>query len=67
MPKLTIHRSCGNLIYSILNYGAKGKYDEPLKDFVDALRYLRMANGGEGPDHVQGSHMLATTTTRGGY
>ena len=67
MPRLTIHRSCGNLIYSILNYGAKGKYDEPLKDFVDALRYLRMANGGEGPDHVHGSHMMATTTTRGGY
>ena len=50
-PILRIHESCGNLIYSIINYGANGKQDEALKDFIDLLRYLRMSNGGDGPEH----------------
>lgn len=51
MPICRIHESCGNLIYSLINYGANGKIDEPLKDFVDLMRYLRMANGGDGLEH----------------
>jgi hypothetical protein len=50
-PICTIYEGCGNLIYSILNYGAQGKADEALKDFPDALRYLRTANAGYGPEH----------------
>jgi hypothetical protein len=50
-PRLTIHKSCGNLIYSLINWGHNGKKDEALKDFVDCLRYLRMANGGDGIEH----------------
>ncbi len=29
---LNIDEKCGNLIYSIMNYGQNGKKDEPLKD-----------------------------------
>lgn len=65
-PLVQIHESCGNLIYSILNYGAMGKKDEPLKDFIDAIRYLRMANGGEGPEHYDESAFKQERTT-GGY
>jgi hypothetical protein len=66
-PILTIHESCGNLIDSILNYNAEGKKDEALKDFIDLLRYLRMANGGEGPDHVSTRDMAVTSRGSGGY
>ena len=50
-PRVFIHESCGNLIFAILNYGALGKKDEALKDFIDCLRYLRTANEGAGPEH----------------
>jgi len=66
-PLLSIHESCGNLIYSLLNWGHQGKRDEPLKDFVDLLRYLRMANGGMGPDHFSTNNMETTTKGKGGY
>ena len=66
-PLLSIHESCGNLIYSLLNWGHQGKRDEPLKDFVDLLRYLRMANGGMGPDHFATNNMETTTKGKGGY
>ena len=66
-PLLSIHESCGNLIYSLLNWGHQGKRDEPLKDFVDLLRYLRMANAGMGPDYFSTTNMETTTKGRGGY
>lgn len=51
-PKLRIHKSCGNLIDSIINYSPTGgKAYEALKDPIDCLRYLRTANGGDGPEH----------------
>jgi hypothetical protein len=50
-PKIHIHESCGNTIYSIINYHTDGKKAEALKDWIDCLRYLRTANGGEGPEH----------------
>ena len=51
-PILNIHESCGNLINSLVNWGHRGKSDEALKDFVDCIRYLRMANDGYGPMHI---------------
>jgi hypothetical protein len=66
-PLLSIHKSCGNLIYSLLNWGHQGKRDEPLKDFVDLLRYLRMANAGMGPDYFSTNNMETTTRGKGGY
>ena len=67
-PICYIHKDCGNLIDSIINYNSKGKADEALKDFFDALRYLRMANGGDGPDHVLSREFITTRNTqKGGY
>ena len=66
-PIITIDESCGNLIHALINWGHEGKKDEALKDFVDALRYLRLHNGGDGPDHVASRSMAATRTTKGGY
>ena len=66
-PMCYIHKDCGNLIDSIINYNSKGKSDEALKDFFDVLRYLRMANGGEGPDHVNNQDLNATRKAKGGY
>ena len=66
-PLCYIHKDCGNLIDSLINYNSKGKSDEPLKDFFDVLRYLRMANAGEGPDHLDKRDLLTTTSNKGGY
>lgn len=66
-PLCYIHKDCGNLIDSIINYNSKGKADEALKDFFDVLRYLRMANGGEGPDHVNANDLTTTRKSKGGY
>jgi hypothetical protein len=66
-PLCYIHKDCGNLIDSLINYNSKGKSDEPLKDFFDVLRYLRMANSGEGPDHLDKRDLLTTTSNKGGY
>ena len=66
-PRCYIHRDCGNLIDSLINYNSQGKTDEALKDFFDLIRYLRMANGGEGPDHITNRSMLVTQKTQGGY
>jgi len=63
-PRIFIHESCKNLIYAIMNYGAQGKKDEALKDFIDTLRYLRTANGGQGPEHYSASSM--TQKAQGG-
>jgi hypothetical protein len=51
----------------VINYNSQGKNDEALKDFFDILRYLRMSNGGYGPDYFASKDMQATTTGRGGY
>ena len=66
-PILKIHSSCGNLIQSLINWGHKGKVDEPLKDWIDLLRYLRMANDGYGPDYVSNTSMNTTRKSEGGY
>ena len=66
-PICFIHERCGNLIDSLINYGAKGASDAALKDFFDLIRYLRMANGGEGPDHITGRQLQATLNKKGGY
>lgn len=66
-PMCYIHKDCGNLIDSLLNYNSQGKADEALKDFFDLIRYLRMTNGGEGPDHIKNRSLLATSRSRGGY
>jgi len=66
-PMCYIHKECGNLIDTLLNYNSQGKSDEALKDFFDLIRYLRMANGGEGPDHMENRSLLTTSKSRGGY
>lgn len=66
-PLCYIHKDCGNLIESLINYNKQGKADEPLKDFFDVIRYLRMSNGGEGPDFMSGASMQTTKTNQGGY
>jgi hypothetical protein len=66
-PQCYIHEDCGNLIESVINYNSRGKNDEALKDFFDILRYLRMSNGGYGPDYFASNDMYATTTGQGGY
>ena len=66
-PLCYIHKECGNLIESLINYNKQGKADEPLKDFFDVIRYLRMSNGGEGPDFMSSASMQATRTNTGGY
>ena len=66
-PICYIHENCGNLIESLINYGSNGKADEALKDFFDLMRYLRMTNGGEGPDHVTRRNLATTVNNAGGY
>jgi hypothetical protein len=66
-PRVFIHESCGNLIFAILNYGALGKKDEALKDFIDCLRYLRTANGGEGPEHYAKDAFAVNVPTKPMY
>ena len=66
-PRCYIHESCRNLIDSLINYNSKGKMDEPLKDFFDVIRYLRMANAGEGPVHVTARDLAVTRRATGGY
>lgn len=65
-PTLQFHKSCGNCVDSVTNYGANGAKDEALKDFIDCLRYLRTANGGEGPEHYA-PEAFTQTSQVGGY
>jgi hypothetical protein len=65
-PKCFIHEDCENLIDSLINYNAQGKSDEALKDFFDLIRYLRMANGGDGPIHYTDTDFEQVRLT-GGY
>ena len=64
-PRCYVHEDCGNLIESLINYGSNGKADEALKDFFDVIRYLRMMNGGEGPDHVKNRAMQTSMKNTG--
>jgi hypothetical protein len=66
-PRCYIHKDCENLIESVINYNSAGKMDEALKDFFDILRYLRMSNGGMGPDYFTKNNMIATNRSTGGY
>ena len=66
-PRCYIHSDCGNLIASLINYNAGGKPEEALKDFFDVIRYLRMSNGGEGPDFITDASMQTTNKSKGGY
>ena len=66
-PICYVHEDCGNLIDSIINYNSAGKSDEALKDFFDAIRYLRMSNAGMGPDYFTSNEMITTNTGKGGY
>ena len=66
-PRCYVHQDCGNLIESMINYNAAGKADEALKDFFDLIRYLRMSNGGMGPDYFTSSDMGITRKQQGGY
>ena len=66
-PRCFIDSSCENLIDSLINYNSNGKMDEALKDFFDLIRYLRMSNGGLGPDHFTSRQMMATSKANGGY
>lgn len=66
-PRCYIHESCGNLMQSLLNYSSSGKNDEALKDFFDLIRYLRMANAGDGPDHCNPDDLRVITKDKGGY
>ena len=66
-PRCFISASCGNLIDSLINYNSRGKNDEALKDFFDVMRYLRMINSGDGPEHYDTRmHDLLSNNT-GGY
>ncbi len=66
-PILQIHKSCGNLIHGVLNWGHKGKEDEALKDFPDLLRYLRTHNDGYGPMFISEEMLKTTKQGTGGY
>ncbi len=65
-PRCFIHESCENLVDSLINYNAQGKSDEALKDFFDLIRYLRMANAGDGPIHYTDRDFQQVKST-GGY
>ena len=66
-PMLYIHEECGNLIDSLINFNGTGKSDEALKDFFDVIRYLCMANNGDGPDHINVNLLNEKTSRKGGY
>jgi hypothetical protein len=59
-PRCFIHKRCGNLISTLINYNAEGKRDEALKDWMDLMRYLRQHNQGQGPDHIEPNQLKAT-------
>ena len=66
-PRCYISSECGNLIDSLINYQSNGKADEALKDFFDLIRYLRMVNGGVGPDHFTNNSLESSRVGSGGY
>jgi len=58
-----IHNDCGHSIDPLINYNSTGKSDEPLKDFFDVLRYLRMAKAVGGQEHTDYTATKALTYT----
>ena len=66
-PLCYIHEDCANLVDSLVNYGAQGKTDEALKDPIDCLRYLRMANHGDGIEHIGDDRYAVVWQGEGGY
>ena len=66
-PTCYLHEDCENTIDSLINYNSNGKNDEALKDFFDVMRYLRMINSGDGPDHYDSSIIDALEPKQGGY
>jgi hypothetical protein len=66
-PRCYISSKCGNLIDALINYQSNGKADEALKDFFDLIRYLRMVNGGLGPDHFTKANLESSKVGKGGY
>jgi hypothetical protein len=66
-PKIHLHKSCGNTIYSIINYHLDGKKAEALKDWIDCLRYLRTANMGDGPEHFTKQSFAVNVPTKPMY
>jgi hypothetical protein len=66
-PMCYIHKDCGNLIDSLINYNSRGKQDEPLKDFFDVIRYLRMSASGDGPMHIDKWDFQSSLKSTGGY
>jgi len=66
-PRMMFSEDVGNCIFSVLNYCKNGKKDEALKDFIDLLRYLMTAEGGEGPMHIDPNELGVTNITKGGY
>jgi hypothetical protein len=65
-PRLRFSSAVGNVIFSMTNYCKNGKRDDALKDFIDCIRYLQTANGGEGPEHYSPEAFISTSTV-GGY
>lgn len=66
-PMCYLHENCENTLDSLINYNSSGKNDEALKDFFDVMRYLRMINSGDGPDHYNPSIISALDTKNKGY
>ena len=65
-PRLMFDEEVGNMIFSMMNYVKNGAKSEALKDFIDVLRYLMTANGGEGPMHF-GPNSLKQKAQGGAY
>lgn len=65
-PRMMFSEAVGNCIFSVVNYCKNGKKDEALKDFIDLLRYLMTANGGNGPEHYDEKAFKQESKT-GGY
>ena len=65
-PSFRMSRACGNSIFSVMNYCKNGKKDEPLKDFIDTIRYAATHDEGSGIGHYpKGS--LGVLVKSGGY
>lgn len=58
-PKLYFSDRCENMIYAMKNYTAQGGKEEPVKDWIDLIRYLLEA----GADHYSAESMKAKSRT----
>ena len=64
-PRIKIHKDCVNLIHAVINYKMGDKKFEPLKDWIDLLRYLRLCDAGNGPTHYEPSAFNSKKQTWG--